>query len=122
MSDQFGKVAERPLVIFIFIFRWRRFLAFPGRTGTIVSMTPTWRASTGATPSREHERMFGLESQPLGTVHAVWTVCAMVELSILWDVGYEERHAVMVQGRSELAHGAVDGVEDVIGILSWLCA
>lgn len=61
--------------------------------------------------------MFRLECHPSDFRKETWARAAVVQLDTLGDAGEEEGHAVVVEGGAELAHGGVDGVEDLVCIL-----
>lgn len=62
----------------------------------------------------EEKGMLGLKGEPLGSVDSVGHPRAMIEFRVRRHVGNEERHAIVVEGRSKLPHGAVDGVEEMV--------
>ena len=60
--------------------------------------------------------MLRLEGQPFCAIDAVWATGAMIQL---YAFGYgcnEDGHAIVVQRGAELSHGAVYGVEYMIGV------
>jgi hypothetical protein len=59
-----------------------------------------------------------LEGEPLGSGGWGWAMGAMVEGYAGWDGREKEGHAVVVEGGAPLAHGRVNRVEDLKGILT----
>lgn len=60
--------------------------------------------------------MFRLKRKPLHPFDRIRTATAMVEFDILGYSSEHEGHAIMLKHASELFHGVVKCVEDVVGV------
>lgn len=76
----------------------------------------TTRATRTTRRTSKKHGVLGLKSQPLGAIDTIGTAGSMIELSSLGHGGDENAHAIMIQRRTKLTHGIVNGIENVVCI------
>lgn len=78
-----------------------------------------WRWWFAALPAGMGKELgvFDLKGEPFWSGWRVRSVCPVVKSHARGDGSQEKGHAVVVEGGAPLAHGRMDGVEDMKGIL-----